>query len=222
MQSIIDNKASDITYKNMQDDEIINMINKGDSLALDYLIGKYKNLVKSKARSYFLIGGDREDVIQEGMIGLYKAIKSYNIEKFVSFIYFADTCVTRQIITAIKSATRKKHMPLNSYISLNKPVYENCSERMLIDTIASIECEDPEELMINRECLDIIEIRLGNVLSILEKDVLMLYMDGMTYEEISTKLGRHSKSIDNAIQRVKRKLEIFIIEDQILSLDKNL
>lgn len=205
----------------MDDEKIIAMVNEGNSDALDYLIDKYKNLVKGKAKTYFLVGGDREDIIQEGMIGLYKAIKDYDVDRLSSFTYFADTCVTRQIITAIKTATRQKHIPLNSYISLNKPMYEDRSERTLMDTICSLENEDPEYLIISKEGLDDIKNKLRQILSDFENNVLVLYIDGMTYEDMSIKLDRHVKSIDNALQRVKRKLEILLMEDNILTLDKD-
>ena len=221
MQLIIEEKSEKFIYKNMDDEQIIAMVNEGNSDALDYLIDKYKNLVKGKAKTYFLVGGDREDIIQEGMIGLYKAIKDYDVDRLSSFTYFADTCVTRQIITAIKTATRQKHIPLNSYISLNKPMYEDHSERTLMDTVCSLENEDPEYLIISREGLDDIKNKLRQILSDFENNVLVLYIDGMTYEDMSRKLDRHVKSIDNALQRVKRKLEILLMEDNILTLDKD-
>lgn len=210
---MINQKQGNITYEEMHDEEIVEIINKGDISALEYLINKYRNLVKSKANTYFLIGGDRDDIIQEGMIGLYKAIRDYDVRRLSSFIYFADTCITRQIITAIKTATRQKHMPLNSYISLNKPIYEGQSDRTLMDTVCSIENADPEYLIISRECLDIMEEKLENVLSELERDALMSYADGMTYQEIAHELDRHVKCIDNALQRVKKKMEVSLIKD---------
>ena len=180
--------------------------------ALEYLLNKYKNFVRTKARSYFLIGADHEDIVQEGMIGLYKAIRDYRAEKLSSFRAFAELCVTRQIITAIKTATRQKHIPLNSYISLNKPIYEEDSDRTLLDVITEEGASDPEEMFIDREDLSLIEGKIGQMLSDLEKDVLVRYMEGKSYVEIADEMGRHVKSIDNALQRIKRKLLKYLEE----------
>lgn len=216
MLLIVDDEIKKISYKDMKEKEIIEKANNGDSLALEFLINKYKNLVRSKSKIYYIIGGDKEDIIQEGMIGLYKAIKDYDASRLSSFAYFADTCITRQIITAIKTAGRQKHQPLNSYISLNKPIYEGQSERTLMETVCCIENEDPEHLIISRECLGLIEKKIERILSDLEKEVLMSYADGMTYQEIADQLNRQVKSIDNALQRVKKKMELFSIEDSDL------
>lgn len=191
----------------MQDEDIVEIAKVDNDYALEYLIYKYKNYVKCKARSYYLIGADREDIIQEGMIGLYKAIRDYDKDKLTSFRAFAEICITRQIITAIKTATRQKHIPLNSYVSLNKPIYDEESDRTLLDIISGIKICDPEELMICRENLDSMERKIGEILSELELDVLMSYVDGMSYQEIATDMDRHVKSVDNALQRVKKKLE---------------
>jgi RNA polymerase sporulation-specific sigma factor len=182
----------------------------GDVIALEFLINKYKNFVKAKARSYFLIGADREDIIQEGMIGLYKAIRDFRDDKLSSFRAFAELCITRQIITAIKTATRQKHIPLNSYVSLNKPIYDEDSDRTLLDILSGTKITDPEELMINREEYNDIEYKMGEILSELEWKVLTLYLEGKSYQEIAVDLERHVKSIDNALQRVKRKLERYL------------
>ncbi len=182
----------------------------GDIVALEFLINKYKNFVKAKARSYFLIGADREDIVQEGMIGLYKAIRDFRGDKLSSFRAFAELCITRQIITAIKTATRQKHIPLNSYVSLNKPIYDEDSDRTLLDILAGTKITDPEELMINREEYNDIEFKMGEILSELEWKVLTLYLEGKSYQEIAIDLKRHVKSIDNALQRVKRKLERYL------------
>jgi len=179
-------------------------------VALDYLLGKFKNFVRSKARSYFLIGADHEDIVQEGMIGLFKGIRDYQAERLSSFRAFAELCVTRQIITAIKTATRQKHVPLNSYVSLNKPIYDEESDRTLMDVIVEGHAQNPEELIIGREDIVSIRDRVDEVLSSLEQEVLTAYLDGKSYQEIADKLGRHVKSIDNALQRVKRKLEKFM------------
>lgn len=195
------------SYRAMQDEEIVEAAKANDAIALEYLIYKYKNFVKCKARSYYLIGADKEDIVQEGMIGLYKAIRDYDKDKLASFRAFAEICITRQIITAIKTATRQKHIPLNSYVSLNKPIYDEDSDRTLLDIISGFKISDPEELMISREDLNLMERRIGEILSELELEVLMSYVDGMSYQEIAEDLDRHVKSIDNALQRVKRKLE---------------
>lgn len=195
------------TYMNMSDEEIVAFAKADNDMALEYLINKYKNIVKCKARSYYLIGADKEDIIQEGMIGLYKAIRDYDKDKLASFKAFAEICITRQIITAIKTATRQKHIPLNSYVSLNKPIYDEESDRTLLDIVTGVNTSDPEELMIGREELDFMEGKIGEILSELEWEVLMSYVDGMSYQEIAANLDRHVKSIDNALQRVKRKLE---------------
>jgi RNA polymerase sporulation-specific sigma factor len=191
----------------LDDDDILELVHQGDNQALDYLIHKYKNFVRAKARTYFLIGADKEDIIQEGMIGLYKAIRDYNEDKLTSFKAFAELCITRQIITAIKTATRQKHIPLNSYVSLDKPIYDEESDRTLLDVIAGSTEIDPQELLVNQEKFGDMEIKLSELLSEFERGVLRLYLEGRTYQEISAELKRHVKSIDNALQRVKRKLE---------------
>ncbi|MBU9710826.1 RNA polymerase sporulation sigma factor SigH [Evansella tamaricis] len=197
-------------YDGMEDESLVEYVREGDSFALEYLINKYKNFVRAKARSYFLIGADHEDIVQEGMIGLYKAIRDYKGDKLSSFKAFAELCITRQIITAIKTATRQKHIPLNSYVSLDKPIYDEESDRTLLDVIVGSKVSNPEELLINQEEFDDIEIKMGEILSELERKVLMLYLDGRSYQEISADLKRHVKSIDNALQRVKRKLERYV------------
>ena len=197
-------------YNVMVDEEIVDLAQRGDDVAQEFLINKYKNFVRAKARSYFLIGADREDIIQEGMIGLYKAIRDFRDDKLSSFRAFAELCITRQIITAIKTATRQKHIPLNSYISLNKPIYDEDSDRTLMDVISGTKITDPEELVISREEFDDIEEKMGEILSSLEWQVLMAYLEGKSYQEIAVELKRHVKSIDNALQRVKRKLERYL------------
>ncbi|MDY0394875.1 RNA polymerase sporulation sigma factor SigH [Virgibacillus halophilus] len=199
--------------RKLDDDSLIKLVQRDNDEALDVLIHRYKNFVRAKARTYFLIGADREDIIQEGMIGLYKAIRDYEDEKVSSFKAFAELCIVRQIITAIKTATRQKHVPLNSYISLDRPMYDEESDRTLLDTIGGSTEIDPQEMLINREKHLDFESRLYAELSGLEKESLRLYMDGMTYQEISVLLKRHVKSIDNALQRVKRKIEQ-LIDDQ--------
>ena len=197
-------------YDQMTDEALVERVRNGDNDALEYLINKYKPFVRNKARSYFLIGADREDIIQEGMIGLYKAIRDFRGDKLTSFKAFAELCITRQIITAIKTATRQKHIPLNSYISLDKPIYDEDSDRTLLDVLCGSRVADPEELIINQEEFDDIELKISEILSDLERKVLMLYLDGRSYQEIAVNLDRHIKSIDNALQRVKRKLERYL------------
>ncbi|WP_251553865.1 RNA polymerase sporulation sigma factor SigH [Neobacillus muris] len=197
-------------YFVMEDEEMVDLVHQGDSEALDYLIYKYRNFVRAKARSYFLIGADKEDIVQEGMIGLYKAIRDFREDKLTSFKAFAELCITRQIITAIKTATRQKHIPLNSYVSLDKPIYDEESDRTLMDVLSGAKVLDPEELIINQEEFDHIEVKMSELLSDLERKVLALYLDGQSYQEISEELNRHVKSIDNALQRVKRKLERYL------------
>ena len=200
-------------YTDLSDEEIVMLCHDGDTIAEEYLLNKYKNFVRSKARSYFLIGADHEDIVQEGMIGLYKAIRDYRSNKLSSFRAFAELCITRQIITAIKTATRQKHIPLNSYVSLNKPLYDEESDRTLLDVIMEGRTSNPEELIINREDLGDIHAKISEVLSGLEQEVLGAYLDGKSYQEIADALGRHVKSIDNALQRVKRKLEKYLEEE---------
>ncbi len=199
-----------LEFEFKSDEDIVIEAKDGNTIALEFLINKYKNFVKAKARSYFLIGADREDIIQEGMIGLYKAIRDFRGDKLSSFRAFAELCITRQIITAIKTATRQKHIPLNSYVSLNKPIYDEDSDRTLLDVLSGTKITDPEELMINREEYNDIEYKMGEILSDLEWKVLTLYLEGKSYQEIAEDLERHVKSIDNALQRVKRKLERYL------------
>jgi len=203
-------KDEAISFDSMMDEELVLSARDGDKEALEYIINKYKNFVRAKARSYFLIGADREDIVQEGMIGLYKSIRDFKNDKLSSFRAFAELCITRQIITAIKTATRQKHIPLNSYISLNKPIYDEESDRTLLDILTATKITDPEELIISREELCSIESKIGEILSDLELEVLMSYLQGKSYQEIAVDLDRHVKSIDNALQRVKRKLEKFL------------
>ena len=199
-----------LAYTEMTDEEIVDLAQQGDQFAIEFLVDKYKNFVRAKARSYFLIGADKEDIIQEGMIGLFKAIRDYRLDKLTSFRAFAELCITRQIITAIKTATRQKHIPLNSYVSLNKPIYDEESDRTLIDILSTNKITNPEDIIISREEFIFIEKKMGEILSSLEWKVLMAYLEGKSYQEIAVELKRHVKSIDNALQRVKRKLEKYL------------
>jgi len=198
--------------EHLEEELIVEQARKGDPKAQELLIKKYKNFVRSKARSYFLIGADREDIVQEGMIGLFKAMRDYQPDKVTSFKSFAELCIKRQIITAIKTATRQKHIPLNSYVSLNKPVFDDESDRTLYDVMSNSSKElNPEHLVIKREELSHIEEKMGEVLSDLEWKVLNAYLEGKSYQEISLEMNKHVKSVDNALQRVKKKLEKFLI-----------
>lgn len=190
------------------DEDLVELARTGEDRAIDVLLNRYRSFARVKARTYFLAGGDREDIVQEGMIGLYKAIRDYRSDRSSAFRGFADLCITRQMITAIKSATRQKHAPLNSYVSLNRSLADDEVESAPFEeTIVGSEISDPAELVVSAEALERIRSSMGEVLSSLEIGVLRLYMDGKTYLEIADILGRHVKSIDNALQRIKKKLE---------------
>ena len=205
------------TYKIAKDEELVLMAQNGDDAAQEYLLDKYKSLVRARSRAYFLIGADSEDIIQEGMIGLYKAVRDYNEEKNASFRSFAELCVNRQMITAIKAATRQKHQPLNSYVSLNKPVYEEESEQTYMDFLQSDSSAllNPETLLIGQENKHFLEDQMVKNLSSFETRVLVLYLQGRSYFEIAHVLDKPEKSIDNALQRVKKKLERFLEEKNL-------
>lgn len=194
-------------FQDLEDDELV-LLAREDDDALTYLMLKYKNLVRAKARSYFLMGADSEDILQEGMMGLYKAIRDYKPE-MSSFRGFAELCVTRQIISAVKTATRQKHMPLNSYVSLNKPVYD-ADDRTLLDVMPGQSALDPEEIILGEENRSAMEAHIKKELSEMERSVLELYLTGMSYGEIAERLDRPLKSIDNALQRIKTKLSGFL------------
>ncbi len=197
-------------YDSLSDEEILERIKQGDQPAIDYLMEKYKYLVRSKAKALFLIGGDRDDLIQEGMIGLYKAIRDYQSGKDNSFFNFADLCVSRQIYSAIKASNRKKNIPLNTYISLYAPAYGENSDteekENLVDIIYQKNVSNPEELVIDKENTSMIEYELVRRLSDLEKRVLGLYMQDLKYLQIAEVLGKEPKTIDNALTRIKTKL----------------
>ena len=194
-------------YEQLTDEELLSLHRAGDARAEEALYARYKQIVRSRARTYFLIGADREDIIQEGMIGLYKAVMDYQFDRQSSFRGFAELCITRQIITAIKAATRKKHAPLNSYISFNRSVNEGETERPLIDVLTSTRISDPEEVLIGRENYAAVADSIEHSLSKLERDALGLYLYGYSYQQIADHLQISTKSVDNAIQRVKKKLE---------------
>ncbi|WP_432353420.1 RNA polymerase sporulation sigma factor SigH [Sporosarcina sp. A2] len=204
-----------VDFSTFSDEQLIGIIQEGNTDALDFLITKYQSFVRMKARSYFMMGGDKEDIIQEGMIGLYKAIRDFREDRLSSFKGFAELCIKRQIITAIKTATRQKHIPLNSSVSLDKPVYDEESDRTLLDVLSGAGNDDPQDLMIYKENFVQMEVEMNKVLSSLEKEVLGLYLDGQSYQEISEELNRQVKSVDNALQRIKRKLERYMQVDVV-------
>lgn len=191
----------------LEDEVLVKFSQEGNSKAQDILIQRYKNLVKGKSRAYFLMGADKEDIVQEGMIGLFKAIRDFRPDKFASFKSFAEMCIKRQIITAIKTAARQKHMPLNSYVSLNKPVFDEESDRTMYDMMTNSRELNPEHLIIRQEEMKSLEMKMGEVLSDMEWEVLNAYLEGKTYHEIAEKMNKQVKSVDNALQRVKKKLE---------------
>lgn len=197
-------------YHCRSDEEIIYMIHNSDEGSMEYLLEKYKNLICQKARKLYLIGGDKDDLIQEGMIGLYKAIRDFQADRNGSFYNFADLCVSRQMYSAIKASNRKKNMPLNTYISLDAPVYEEEAGQKEHVVLAEITAQNnflnPEQLFIDKENTSVIEYELGRCLSTMENKVLSLYMEGLTYVQIADKLDKSPKSIDNALQRIKAKL----------------
>lgn len=195
-------------YDKMTDEDIIQLIRNQDMVAVDYLLEKYKNLVKNKAKTLFLIGGDKDDLIQEGMIGLYKAIRDYEGANNCTFFSFADLCISRQMYSAINASKRKKNIPLNTYISLDTPVAVNGtdSEERLIDKMFQQNTTNPEELIIDKENTSMIEYELVKCLSNLEKEVLMLYLKDMKYIQIAQYMGKPAKTIDNALTRIKTKL----------------
>lgn len=197
-------------YEALSDEDIVKRIQAGDQPAIDYLLEKYKYLVRNKAKALFLIGGDKDDLIQEGMIGLYKAIRDYQSDKDNSFFNFADLCISRQIYSAIKASNRKKNIPLNTYISLYTPVYGDNSDsddkENLVDIIHQKNLSNPEELVIDKENTSMIEYELVRRLSDLEKQVLDLYMQDLKYVQIAEVLNKEPKTIDNALTRIKTKL----------------
>jgi len=194
-------------YDALSDEMLVKLSAEGDLIATEYILARYKNLVRSRARMYFLAGADKEDLIQEGMIGLFKAIRDFNGEKTASFSGFAELCVKRQIITAVKTATRQKHMPLNSYVSLSNPMYEGDSEGILAEVLPGGAETDPEHLFISKENAEFLTEKMNQVLSPLEKSVLAFYVEGKSYQEIAQLMDKPPKSIDNALQRMKKKLE---------------
>ena len=211
--------ADEMAVEQVEDQDLVRQVREGDDRALELLLQRYRNFARSKARSYFLAGSDREDVVQEGMIGLYKAIRDFDLDQDTPFRAFAELCISRQILTAIKTANRQKHQPLNSSISLDAPAYGDDPGTSVGDNIVATQYStDPVELVISAEEIEAIRDNMKESLTELEGDVLRLYMDGKSYEEIAGALGNHVKSIDNALQRIKRKLQRHLEERQALSL----
>ncbi len=193
-------------YASMTDEQLA-LLAESDERAQEYLLQKYKPLVRVKTSAYFLMGADKEDLVQEGMLGLFKAIRDFNAEKS-SFYAFAELCITRQLISAVKAATRQKHMPLNNALSLQSTLPE--SELSLEQILTPRESNDPQEILLQRQQMDTMREAMQSMLSDLEKEVLRLYLSGMTYQQIANTLKRSEKSVDNALQRVKTKLEDFL------------
>lgn len=211
-------KTAGVELEGYEDQELVKLVRDGDERGLDVLLARYRNFARSKARSYFLAGSDKEDVVQEGMIGLYKAIRDFDLNQETPFRAFAELCISRQILTAIKTANRQKHQPLNTSVSLDAPVYgEDSGERTVGDQIPASNLADPIELVISAEEIEALRDTMRGSLTQLEGDVLRLYMDGKSYEEIAGTLGNHVKSIDNALQRIKRKLQRHIEQRRTIS-----
>ena len=195
-----------LSFQSMMDEEVVRYAKGGSAKATEHLLSKYRTIVEGKARSYFLIGADHEDIVQEGMIGLFKAIRDFRNDKLLPFRAFAELCISRQIFTAIKAATRQKHIPLNSYVSLHASLFDADSDRTLLDTLAESDKADPERVVITQQFSDDLRYRIKRDLSELESAVLRGHLEGKSYQEIAQELHRRVKSIDNALQRAKRKI----------------
>jgi RNA polymerase sporulation-specific sigma factor len=207
-------RSSVVLTEELQDEELVARFQAGDQDALDMLLQRYRRFARAKARTYFLVGADSDDVEQEGLIGLYKAARDYRSDRQSSFRAFAELCVTRQVISAIKAATRHKHQPLNRYVSISgvrgsDDSAEGAVEELLEDHRAA----DPAEEVVSNEQIAAMRLSMAENLSTLEVDVLRLYVEGKSYHEIGDHLGRHVKSIDNALQRIKRKLDHHLNDD---------
>ena len=217
MDRIYDNESIMVGYSENEsltsgysEEELVRRAQCGDVYAEEHLIRKYKELVKSRAHHYYMVGADRDDIVQEGMIGIFKAIRDYDDTKLASFRTFAELCITRQIITAIKRAARLKHGPLNTYISFSKPDSSKDSAKSIEDTLSSSSDTDPESLLLLKEEIDYIEMNGKRIFSSFELAVWSLYLQGRTYLEIANETKKAPKSIDNAIQRIKKKLELHL------------
>ncbi len=203
-------------YEQTRDEELIDRLREGENSIMDYIMDKYKNLVRSKAKSMYILGADTEDLIQEGMIGLFKAVRDYDCGRDASFYTFADLCISRQMYTAVQTSQRKKHWPLNSYVSLSAEAKEQEYEGLLQDAMAMNGQNNPEALFLDKERTEFLEAQIDKELSDFEKQVLDLYLTGMTYSQIAKVLGREDKSTDNALQRVKSKIrKILKLQDKV-------
>ncbi|MBA3292052.1 MAG: RNA polymerase sporulation sigma factor SigH [Actinobacteria bacterium] len=205
--------SSELELDALEDAQLVAQARTGEEREIEVLLTRYRNFARSKARSYFLAGSEREDVVQESMIGLYKAIRDFDPDQETPFRAFAELCISRQILTAIKTANRHKHQPLNSSVSLDAPAYGDDESTSVADQFMSpARTSDPAELVISAEEIEALRASMSRSLTELEGDVLALYMDGKSYEEIAGTLGNHVKSIDNALQRIKRKLQRHLTE----------
>lgn len=196
-----------INYEQENDEVLIDRLRDGENSIMDYIMDKYKNLVRSKAKSMYILGADTEDLIQEGMIGLFKAVRDYDCGRDASFYTFADLCISRQMYTAVQAAQRKKHIPLNTYISLNAEPNEKEKTPELLDVLPAGQMGNPEEIILDKERMEFLETQIDKELSNFEKQVLDLYLTGMSYTQIAKVLGRDEKSTDNALQRIKSKIK---------------
>jgi len=201
-------------YSSMTDEEVISLVKNGDKYAIDFIIDKYKGLVNMKVSKYFIIGAEKEDIIQEGMIGLFKAIQSYNSDKQNSFKTFANMCIERQLITAIKTSNRQKHMPLNGYVSLNTAAYDEDEDTSVLEVLDSHQTEDPLDTITKKEYYKRVETAIDENLSDFEKQVLARFIKGESYVTIAEKLETPVKSIDNAIQRIRKKAIKNIVDNE--------
>lgn len=196
-------------YQGQTEESLVLLAQEGDDKAEEYLIKKYKEVVKTKSHLYFMVGADKEDIVQEGMIGIFKAIRSYDGTKEASFRTFAELCINRQIITAIKRATRLKHSPLNTSVSLNKPLSEEDASQTLAETLSSGSASDPEAILLLKEVINYIVGNGSDIFSDMEMEVWNEYLRGNSYTQIAKKMGKSPKAVDNAIQRTKRKLNLY-------------
>lgn len=194
-------------FASFSDEDLVSLAQHGNDRALDYLLGKYFVYVRSKSLSYYIAGADRDDIIQEGMIGLFKAVRDFSSERGVTFRTFADVCVTRQILTAVKNASRQKHAPLNFYVSLNKSVTDGDDDSTLADILGQAKGSNPEEILLEKEKADTLGLEMTRLLSDFELRVLSLYLQGKSYADIGAEIGKSPKSVDNALQRIKKKFE---------------
>ena len=196
-------------YESMTDEELIDSLREGEAPIMDYICNKYKNLVRREAKSMFILGADTEDLIQEGMIGLFKAVRDYDCGRDASFYTFADLCISRQMYTAVQASKRKKHLPLNTYVSLDSQEdsgEQKGQEQPLVELLADRTKLNPEELVLDKERVDYLERAMEKELSEFEKQVLDLYRTGMNYSQIARVLGRDEKATDNALSRAKQKI----------------